>query len=55
MYENIEKNLQKMPLVDYASIKSLLHKYGYKYYSNKSIDVGNIEDYKERLGYGFLI
>ncbi len=35
MYELIEKKLQNMPLVDYASIKSLLHENGYKYINDK--------------------
>ncbi len=33
--EIIEKSLQKTPLVDYATIKSLLHESGYKYINDK--------------------
>ncbi len=35
MHEVIEKSLQKMPIVDYATLKSLLSQNGYKYINDK--------------------
>ena len=35
MNEVLEKSLQKMPLVDHATLRSLLHESGYKYINDK--------------------